>query len=131
MAIVAAAALGVASSAAAQELRIGFLNTATGGGAIIGKHFMNGWVLGLEHGGWTKHGDTLGGAPSKIFYVDDLGTPDVGRKEVDKFLKQDKVSIVGGSIWSHVMMTIQMPTFYSRVVILITSAPPSPLAGEL
>lgn len=130
-AALAAAAIAAASGAGAQELRIGFLNTTTGGGALIGKHLENGWKLGLEHQGWRKDGDKLGGVPTKVFYADDQGKPDVGLKEVDKFLKQDKVQIVAGIIWSHVMMTVQKPIFEGKAMMLSTNAGPSPLAGAL
>jgi branched-chain amino acid transport system substrate-binding protein len=130
LAAAAAAAL-VAAPAHAQELRIGFLNTTTGGGALIGKHMENGWKLGLEHQGWTKDGDKLGGVATKIFYADDQVKPDVGLKEVEKFLKQDKVQIVAGVIWSNVMMTIQKPIFDAKVAIVGANAGPSPLAGPL
>ncbi len=127
----AAAAALAATPALAQELRIGFLNTTTGGGALIGKHMENGWKLGLEHQGWTKDGDKLGGVATKVFYADDQVKPDVGLKEVEKFLKQDKVQIVAGVIWSNVMMTIQKPIFDAKVAIVGTNAGPSPLAGPL
>lgn len=117
--------------ASAQELRIGFLNTTTGGGALIGKHMENGWKLGLEHEGWKADGDKLGGVATKIFYGDDQVKPDVGLKEVEKFLKQDKVHIVAGVIWSNVMMTIQQPVLEAKVVLLGTNAGPSPMAGPL
>ncbi|MGH7004142.1 MAG: ABC transporter substrate-binding protein [Alphaproteobacteria bacterium] len=117
--------------AGAQELRIGFLNTTTGGGALIGKHVENGWKLGLEHQGFTKDGDKLGGVVTKIFYADDQVKPDIGLKEVEKFLKQDKVQIVAGVIWSNVMMTIQKPILDANVAIVGTNAGPSPLAGPL
>ena len=117
--------------AAAQELRIGFLNTTTGGGALIGKHMENGWKLGLEHAGWTKDGDKLGGVATKVFYADDQVKTDVGLKEIEKFLKQDKVQIVAGIIWSNVMMTIQQPILEAKVLLLGTNAGPSPLAGPL
>src|SRR5262245_28413094 len=127
-ALVAALAAGGAD---AQELRIGFLNTTTGGGALIGKHMENGWKLGLEHQGWMNDGDKLGGVPTKIFYADDQVKPDVGLKEVEKFLKQDKVQIVAGVIWSNVMMTIHKPVIEAKAVLLGTNAGPSPLAGPL
>jgi branched-chain amino acid transport system substrate-binding protein len=130
LAAAAAAALAIAP-ACAQELRIGFLNTTTGGGALIGKHMENGWKLGLEHQGWTKDGDKLGGVATRIFYADDQVKPDVGLKEVEKFLKQDKVQIVAGVIWSNVMMTIQKPIFDAKVAIVGANAGPSPLAGPL
>lgn len=130
-ATIAATAFAIAPGAAAQELRIGFLNTTTGGGALIGKHIENGWKLGLEHQGWIKDGDKIAGVPTKVFYADDQAKPDVGLKEVDKFMKQDKVHVVAGIIWSHVMMTIQKPIFEAKAMILSTNAGPSPLAGEL
>ena len=120
-----------AAPAGAQELRIGFLNTTTGGGALIGKHMENGWKLGLEHQGWKADGDKLGGVATKIFYGDDQVKPDVGLKEIEKFLKQDKVQIVAGVIWSNVMMTIQQPVLEAKVLLLGTNAGPSPLAGPL
>ncbi|MCW5773431.1 MAG: ABC transporter substrate-binding protein [Rhodospirillaceae bacterium] len=120
-----------AGPAAAQELRIGFVNTTTGGGAVIGKQMGNGWLLGLEHQGWKKDGDKLGGVPTKIFYADDQVKPDVALQEVQKFLTQDKVQIVAGVIWSNVMMTIQKPVFDAKVLLLGTNAGPSPLAGPL
>ncbi len=126
-----AALMLAAGGAAAQELRIGLLNTTTGGGALIGKHLENGWKLGLDHQGWTKDGDKLGGVAARIFYADDQVKPDVGLKEVEKFLKQDKVQIVAGVIWSNVMMTIQQPVLDAKVLLLGTNAGPSPLAGEL
>jgi len=120
-----------AAPADAQELRIGFLNTTTGGGALIGKHMESGWKLGLEHQGWTKDGDKLGGVPTKVFYADDQLKTDVGVKEVEKFIKQDKVQVVAGVIWSNVMMAIQQQTFDSKVVMVGANAGPSPMAGAL
>lgn len=120
-----------AGSAGAQELRIGFLNTTTGGGALIGKHIENGFRLGLEHKGWTKDGDRLGGVPTRIFFADDQSKPDAGVQEVEKFLKQHKTQIVAGIIWSNVMMAIQKPVFDAKAMLVSSNAGPSPLAGEL
>ena len=130
-AALAAALFACAGSAAADELRIGFLNTTTGQGALIGKFLESGWKLGLEHAGWTKDGDKLGGVPTRIFYGDDQSRPDVGIREVDKFIKSDKVHIVAGQLWSHVLMATQKPIFDAKVMLISTNAGPSPLAGEL
>jgi len=119
-----------ASAAFAQELRVGFLNTTTGGGALLGKHLENGWKLGLERLGWTKDGDKLGGVPTKIFYADDQLKTDVGKKEVEKFLTRDKVHIVSGIIWSNVMMAVADDVFSSKALLLSANAGPAPIAGE-
>jgi branched-chain amino acid transport system substrate-binding protein len=131
-ALAAAAALAAGSAATAQELRIGFINSDTGPGALIGKHLRNGWLLGLEHQGWKQDGDKLAGVPTKIVYGDDQSAKvDAGLKEVDKMLKQDKVHIIGGIIWSNVIMAIQKPIFESKVMLLSGNAGATPLAGEL
>src|SRR5262245_7060050 len=101
-AALALAATVTSSGVLAQELRIGFVNTNTGGGAILGRQMENGWKLGLEHAGWTKDGDKLGGVSTRILYADDQAKPDVGLKEVDRLLKQDRVQIIAGIIFSNV-----------------------------
>lgn len=130
--LAAASTLALAAApASAQELRIGFLNTTTGQGALIGKFIANGWALGLEHAGWKKDGDPLGGVPTRIFDGDDQSRPDVGIREVDRLIKSEKVQIIAGQIWSNVMMATQKPIFDSKVMLLATNAGPSPMAGEL
>ncbi len=118
------------SGAGAQELRIGFLTTSTGPGAIIGRHMDNGWRIGLERQGWTKDGDALGGLPTRIFYGDDQQKVEVGLAEADKMIKSAKVHLIAGNIWSNVLMAIQKPAFDAKVGVISTNAGPSPLAGE-
>jgi len=130
LAIAAITCLSAISTAAAQELRIGFLNTTTGGGAVIGKHIENGWLLGLERLGWAKDGDKLGGVPTKIFYGDDQLKTDVGKREVTKFLSHDRVHIVAGIIWSNVMIAVADDVFSAKAMLLSANAGPAPLAGE-
>ncbi len=124
-----AAAL-AAAPASAQELRIGFMNTYTGGGAVLGKHQDNGWKLGLAQVGWTKDGDKIGGVPTKIFYADDQQKVDVGVKEAEKLLKQDKVQILAGIIWSNILMAVAKPAFDQKTILLTTNAGASPIAGS-
>jgi branched-chain amino acid transport system substrate-binding protein len=128
---VAAAALLAPATAGAQELRVGFINTASGAGAGPGVEQTNAWKIGLAHEGWTKDGDKLGGVPTKIFYADDQWKPDITVKEVEKFIRQDKVHIVAGFMWSNVLMAAQKPIVESKTGLLITNAGASPMAGEL
>lgn len=101
-AIALASGAALASMGAAQELRIGFINTTTGGGAAIGKPLENGFRLGLKAGGWTKDGDKFSGIVARIFFSDDQVKPDVGLREAEKLVKQDDVHIVAGIIWGNV-----------------------------
>ena len=124
-----AGSIALAAPAAAQELRIGFMNTYTGGGAVLGKHQDNGWKLGLAKVGWAKDGDKIGGVPTKIFYADDQQKVDVGVKEAEKLLKQDKVQILAGVIWSNILMAMTKPVFEQKTILLTTNAGASPIAG--
>jgi branched-chain amino acid transport system substrate-binding protein len=130
-AILGAAIALFATGADAQELRIGFLNTTSGPGAIIGRHMERGFKLALEHEGWTKDGDKLGGVPTRIFHADDQTKPDVAVKEVEKFIKQDKVQVVTGIIWSHVLLAVQKPVLDANLLLFSGNAGATPMAGEL
>ena len=128
LAIGAVLALPVAA-ASGQELRIGFLNTTSGPGAIIGNDMGRGWQLGLEHQGWTKDGDKLGGVPTKVFSADDQQKVEVGIAETDRLIKSAKVHLIAGNIWSNVLMAMHKPAVDAKVGVLSTNAGPSPLAG--
>jgi branched-chain amino acid transport system substrate-binding protein len=129
--LAAALAAATAGAAAAQELRIGYINTLSGPGAAVGEEQMNGWRLGLEHEGWGKDGDTLGGVPAKVFYADDQLKPDVGVREAERMLSALKVHLVAGITFSNVLMAVQKPVLDRQIPLLITNAGASPLAGEL
>ncbi|MCW5772371.1 MAG: ABC transporter substrate-binding protein [Rhodospirillaceae bacterium] len=131
-ALFAAVSLALPSGSRADELRIGFLYSKTGNGASMGQHLENGWRLGLEHAGWKKDGDKLGGVPTRIFFADDQSAKvDVALREVDRFLKQEKVQIVTGILWSNVAIAVQKPIFAAKAMMLSTNAGPAPLAAEL
>ncbi|MFO0987474.1 MAG: ABC transporter substrate-binding protein [Alphaproteobacteria bacterium] len=127
-AVCALAAAG--ASAQQQELRIGYLTTTSGSTAIIGKHVGNGWQLGLEHEGWTKDGDKLGGVPTRMFYADDQLKPDVALKEAEKFIKVDKVHIVAGFMWSNIMLAVRKPFIDAKVIMMSNVAGASQFAGK-
>jgi branched-chain amino acid transport system substrate-binding protein len=117
-------------SVGAQELRIGFLGTSSGSGAIIGKQMENGWRLGLDHAGWRHDGDRLGGVPTMIHYGDDQMRSDAGVKEADKLIKQHRVHIIAGLVASNVALAIAKPVFDARILLLSTNASAAPFAGE-
>jgi branched-chain amino acid transport system substrate-binding protein len=133
-AVIACAAASAASAQeqrAANELRIGFMNTMSGGGAVIGKHQVNGWHLGLEHEGWKKNGDKLGGVVTRIFEADDQQKPDVGIAEAQKFIQQEKVQIIAGIIWSNILVPVHKLAMDAKVGVIGTNAGTSLIAGPL
>ncbi len=124
------AALATAPVAQSAELRIGFINTLTGGAAIIGKHQVNGWNLGLAHEGWNKNGDKLGGVPTKIWIADDARKPDVGRRAATKMMRSNKVHIVAGMIWSNILAAVSRPVTRNKTILMSTNAGWAGLAGR-
>jgi branched-chain amino acid transport system substrate-binding protein len=121
-----AASLSAGGSAAAAEkpLRIGFITTSSGGGALLGKHQKDGFDLAVEH-----LGGALGGLKTEIIDADDQQKPDVGLQAVKRMIGREKVDFVVGVIWSNVLMTIAKPVTDAGVFLISTNAGPSPLAG--
>src|SRR5438270_881787 len=91
--IAAAAALALLNAvpAAAQQkpLKIGFIATFSGPGAIIGQHLYDGFMLGVE-----QAGGKLGGVATEVIKEDDQLKPDIGLQAAQKLLEKDKVDIV-------------------------------------
>ena len=67
--------------AAAQEktIKIGYVNTFSGPGALIGNDMRDALELGLDH-----LGRKLGGLPVEVIYEDDQQKPEVGVQKVQK-----------------------------------------------
>lgn len=87
-----------AMPAQAQDLKIGFVTTLTTPASLLGKQQVNGANLALDH-----LGHKMGGRNVKILYEDDALNPKIGRQKTEKLLKSDKVDIMAGYIWSHVL----------------------------
>ncbi len=125
--IALASALALLSApAAAAKLKIGFITTLSGGGAILGKHQKDGFALGVAH-----LGGRVGGLETEIIYGDDQRKPDVGRQVADKMVKKDRVQFIAGPIWSNILMAIQRPVLRAKVFLISTNAGASPMAGRL
>src|SRR6185369_1893643 len=130
-AVGAALALVAATAAAgAQELRIGYMVTLSGGAAIIGQHSANGFRLGLEHEGWKQDGDKLAGLiRTRVFFADDQLKVETALREVDRFIKQHKVHVVAGLQWSNILMATVPVITEAKIPALGTVAGASPLSG--
>jgi branched-chain amino acid transport system substrate-binding protein len=117
-------------SLTAQELRIGFMTNYSGPGGPQGLHQRNGWTLGLEHEGWKKDGDPLGGVPMRVYYGDDQSKPDIAMREVDKMISLERAQIVVGFLWSHTLFAAVKPLFAAKKLVVSTVPGPSQLAGK-
>jgi branched-chain amino acid transport system substrate-binding protein len=88
--------LGPAPTAAAEELRIGFLAPLTGPAAQTGKDMRDGFLLYLE-----EQKNSLAGVKVKLIVEDSQAKPPVAVRKANKFIRQDKVHMfIGGLLAS-------------------------------
>lgn len=109
---------------AASSVKIGFVSTLSGPGAVIGQEAKDGFALGLK-----TTGNKLGGLPVDMEVVDDQMAPDVGRQAVDRLVKRDKVDIVTGIIFSNVLLPVVPAVLNSDTVFISLNSGPADYAG--
>jgi branched-chain amino acid transport system substrate-binding protein len=86
-------ALGLAPSAGAEELRIGFVAPTTGIFAQQGKDMVDGFKMYLDE----KH-DKFGSAEVKFLVEDEQAKPDTAVTKAKKLILQDKVHMLVGGL---------------------------------
>jgi len=82
----------------AKDIKIGFISTLTTPAALIGKQLKAGAELAMDH-----IGNKMGGRNARILFEDDGFSPKIGKQKTEKLIKKDKVDIMAGYIWSHVL----------------------------
>lgn len=107
------------------QVKIGFINTFSGGRAVFGQHQKDGFELALDH-----LGRKLGGLEVEVIYGDDQTKPDVGVQLADEMVKKHKVHFVTGITWSNILAAIQKPVTRSETFLISTNAGWSGMAGE-
>lgn len=107
------------------QVKIGFINTFSGGRAVFGQHQKDGFELALDH-----LGRKLGGLEVEVIYGDDQTKPDVGVQLADEMVKKHKVHFVTGITWSNILAAIQKPITRSETFLISTNAGWSGMAGE-
>lgn len=124
-ALLVGAALFIQSAAhAASNIKIGFLTTLSGPGAVIGQEMKDGFALGIKHSG-----DKLGGLPVDLQVADDQQSPDTGRQTVERFLKRDKVDVMTGVVFSNVLLPILPTVLANDTVYVSANTGPADYAG--
>ncbi len=125
-ALVATACICQVALASAQDIKIGFVTTLTTGGAVIGNDMRDAVNLAIE-----EMGSSMGGKSVQILFEDDGFKPETGKQVTDKLIKQDKVDIVAGYIWSHVLMASFKSVTKANKIVISANAGPSAIAGKL
>ena len=111
---------------AADNIKIGFVNTFSGPSAAIGNDARNGFELALDH-----IGRKMDGRPVEVIYEDDQQKPDVGKQKTEKLIQSDHVDFLAGYNWSNVLLAAIKPAVDSQTFLIGVNAGPSQLAGEL
>jgi branched-chain amino acid transport system substrate-binding protein len=119
-----AALLSTPIAHAADAVKIGFLTTLSGPGAVIGEDIRDGFLLGIKNSAGR-----LGGLPVEMSVVDDQQNPESARQTVDRFIKRDKVDVVTGIVFSNVLLPVLPAILASDTVYLSTNSGPADYAG--
>ena len=123
--LILATGMSLALAAAAQQpLKIGFVAELSGPQGALGQDQYDAFMLVVE-----RNGGRLGGVPVQILKEDSQLRPEVANQIVDKLIEKEKVPIIAGVTFSHIMMTIYKKVVDSQVFLIGSVAGPSPIAG--
>jgi len=121
----AAAAALIATPAAAESIKIGFITTLTTPAAVIGKDMKDAVDLAVEH-----IGAKMAGKDVEIAYEDDGFSPKTGRAKAEKLAKDGDIKFIAGFIWSHVLLASKKVILDNNKILISSNAGPSPVAGK-
>ena len=114
------------SSVFAADIKVGFVTTLTTPAAVIGEDMKNAVNLALEH-----LNGKAGAHNIEVVFGDDGFAPDTGKQVTDRLLKQDKVDIISGYIWSHVLLASRKSVLDAEKILISSNAGPSQIASKL
>jgi branched-chain amino acid transport system substrate-binding protein len=115
----------LATGVSAQEkFKIGIISTMSGPGGTFGQETMAGVNLALK-----RLNGQLGGVPVEVVSGDDQARPEVGKQLAEKFIQQDKVHLIGGTVFGQVILAAGPSAYAAKTPFVATVAGPSDLAG--
>jgi len=112
----------MATTAAAEPVKIGMITTLSGGGAGLGIDVRDGFMLAL-----AEAGDAA--AEIEVVVEDDQQKPEVAVQLADKLIQSDEVDILTGIIFSNLAMAVVPAAVNQGKFYLSPNAGPSQLAG--
>lgn len=110
---------------AADTVKIGMITTLSGGGASLGIDIRDGFELALK-----QKGGKLGGVATELVVVDDARKVENAKQAATRMLKQDKVDVVTGIVWSNLAMAVVPTVTRAGKIYISPNAGPSALAGK-
>ncbi len=123
--IVAMSLMLVAPGAFSATVKLGFVTTLSTPAAVIGNDMRDAVELALEH---IDH--KMGAVDVEVVYGDDEFNPQKGKQATERLVAQEKVDIVFGYIWSHVLLASATTVLDAGKILISANAGPSQLAGK-
>ncbi len=115
----------IAPNAYSASVKLGFVTTLSTPAAVIGNDMRDAVELAMEH-----IGNKMGPVDVEVVYADDEFNPAKGKQATERLVTQDKVDIVFGYIWSHVLLASATTVLDAGKILISANAGPSQLAGE-
>ena len=122
---VAVSLLLITANAQSATVKLGFVTTLSTPAAVIGNDMRDAVELALDH---IDH--KMGPVDVEVVYADDEFNPQKGKQATERVLSQDKVDLVFGYIWSHVLLASASTVLDAGKILISANAGPSPLAGK-
>lgn len=121
-----AVAIAWAAPVEAQEpVRIGLVTSLSGSGGYLGQDIRDGFELAI-----SMNGGKLGGFPIELIVEDDAAKPGLGKQIVDRLIKNNKVKIFTGIVFSNVAGATVPDILDAGAFYVSPNAGPSTFAGK-
>jgi branched-chain amino acid transport system substrate-binding protein len=122
---IAASALATCPALAQSSVKIGMITTLTGPGGYLGQDIRDGFKLAMD-----LEGGKLGGVPIDLMVEDDGLKPGQGKQIAERMLKNDKVKLFTGIVFSNVLGATEPDIVDADAIYISPNAAPSNLAGK-
>jgi branched-chain amino acid transport system substrate-binding protein len=116
---------GIFSAHAQEPLKIGVITTLSGPGGYLGEDIRDGLQLAID-----LEGGKLGGVPVKLVIEDDGLKPGQAKQIADRFLKNEKIRLFTGVVFSNVLGAVAPDVLDAGAIYVSANAGPSNFAGK-
>jgi branched-chain amino acid transport system substrate-binding protein len=109
---------------AADKVKIGFIGTLSGPNASVGVDIRDAFQLAIK-----LNGGRLGGLPAEVLIGDDGLKPEQAKSLAERYIRQEKVDFVTGTVFSNVVLAIAPDILAAKVFYIAPNAGPAPYSG--
>lgn len=106
-------------------LKIGFITTLSGPAGYLGQDVRDGFNLLVK-----SQDGKLGGAPVQVIVEDDGLKPGQGKQIAERMIKNDKIKLITGLVFSNVASAVVPEALDSGAIVISPNAGPSEFAGK-